>query len=68
MATEHCITEDCDMGCGPDALEFTHKGTPAGYICEKCLAETPAVRILFRKKEGLFQATDVTFLEKPLDK
>lgn len=63
---EHCITEDCDMGRGPNSLEFTYKGEDAGYVCEKCLADTPAVRVLFRKKDGLFQATDITFLDKPV--
>lgn len=67
MASEHCITEDCPMGLGPDSLEFTHKGEPAGYICEKCIANIPALRVLFKSEGGMLKATAVTFLEKPID-
>ena len=43
-----CSMTDCNKPLGPDALEFTHKGEPAGGICENCLSDEGAVRVLFK--------------------
>jgi len=64
--SEKCAVGDCDGGCGPDALEFLYQGEPAGYICEGCLANVPAIRVLFtRDASKRLHATEVVFVEKP---
>ena len=64
--SEKCAVGDCDGGCGPNALEFTVGGEPAGYICEGCLANVPALRVLFtRDNAKRLRAVEVVFVEKP---
>jgi hypothetical protein len=63
---EHCLVETCDVPCGPDALEFVFKGQHAGYICHSCLANIPALRVLFRRgSDKKLIAEEVTFVETP---
>jgi hypothetical protein len=63
---EKCAVGDCENGRGPDALEFTIGGEPAGFICDSCVANIPALRVLFsRDKEKRLQAVEVVFVEKP---
>jgi hypothetical protein len=33
-----CSMSDCTNEIGPDSLEFTHRGKPAGGICDRCIA------------------------------
>ena len=64
--TDKCITGDCDQPCGPDDLEFLYQGEPAGRICSKCVANVPALRVLFtRDASKRLQAVEVVFMEKP---
>jgi hypothetical protein len=63
---EKCAVGDCNGGCGPDALEFTIGGESAGFVCEKCLAGAPALRVMFsRDKSKNLRAIEVVFVEKP---
>lgn len=62
-----CSMEDCNLPLGPDALVFEHKGEPAGGICENCIADEPAVRVLFKKKErGIYLPVEIVPITKPL--
>ena len=62
-----CSMEDCGLPLGPDALVFEHKGEPAGGICENCLSESPAIRVLFRKNEDkVYVPEELTLLPSPI--
>ena len=54
-----CSMHLCEIPLGPDAMEFTHKGEPAGGICTECLGDTRKLRVVFeRNNEGILEATE----------
>ena len=57
-----CSMIDCTHDLGPDALEFTHAGQPAGGICDTCIDNDGALKIVFRKEDGVFLASEITWL------
>jgi len=62
-----CSNEDCNNDIGPDSLEFTHKGEPAGGFCDVCIGNAPAVRVLFKRgDDGQFFPIEMSGLDKPL--
>jgi len=62
-----CSNEDCDNEMGPDSLEFTHKGKPAGGFCDVCIGNAPAVRVLFKRNaDGILIPTEMSGLDTPL--
>lgn len=62
-----CSMLDCDNPLGPNALEFTHKGEPAGGICDLCLEEEPVIRVLFKlNKEGIYEAEEMTHIKESM--
>jgi hypothetical protein len=62
-----CSMESCGKPLGPDALEFAHKGEPAGGVCENCLNQTTKIRILFEQDEnGIFLPIELVQLDNTL--
>lgn len=56
---EQCASHLCEMPIGPDALEITHNGKPAGAFCTECLQGAHKLRILLElDKEGTLVATE----------
>jgi hypothetical protein len=54
-----CSMHLCDMPLGPNSLEFTHKGKPAGGICTTCVGDSQKIRVLFKKnQEGVLEAIE----------
>ena len=47
-----CSMLDCGKPLGPDALEFTHKGEPAGGICENCLEDDERTDCIQKENKG----------------
>ena len=58
---------DCTNEIGPDSLEFTHRGKPAGGICDRCIASAKGVRVLFKRdKDGNFIPAEMFGIDNPL--
>jgi hypothetical protein len=58
-----CSLTDCNNPIGPNALEFTHKGEPAGAICDQCVQSAQTLRILFKKNDrGLFEPEELVVI------
>lgn len=60
---QKCSMTDCNGPLGPDALEFTHKGDPAGGICENCLTNAGKIRIVMDLDEdGRYEPVEMVSL------
>ena len=54
-----CSMYLCPVPLGPDAMEFTHKGLPAGGICTQCLGDSKKLRVVFEmNQERVLEATE----------
>ena len=59
----------CDKPLGPNALEVTHKGEPAGGICDNCLNDAHKVRVLLQQgSNGIFVPEELSVLDESLSK
>jgi hypothetical protein len=57
-----CSMTDCNKPMGPDALEFTHGGEPAGGVCENCLDNAGKIRIVFSLAGGKYYPEEMVSL------
>ncbi len=54
-----CSMHLCATPLGPDSMEFTHKGEPAGGICTPCLGNSKKLRVLFEMNgEKILEASE----------
>lgn len=54
-----CSMHLCRIPLGPEAMEFTHKGKPAGGICTECLGDSRKLRVLFEiNDEKILEASE----------
>jgi len=61
-----CSMESCEGELGPDALVFEHNGQPAGGVCNNCLGDAKALRVLFKKTDdNQYLPVDVAHINNP---
>ena len=54
-----CSALMCEMPIGPDALTVTHKGEPAGGLCEKCIQGAVKLRVVFElDANGIYEIAE----------
>lgn len=59
------LCSNCDGPLGPDALEFSHQGNPAGGICENCQQNIKGIKVVFdRNAENILRPMEVVLLEQ----
>lgn len=54
-----CSSHLCENQIGPDAMEFTHKGEPAGGLCTACIEGARKMRVVFAMNDrGVLEAVE----------
>lgn len=58
-----CSLLDCENELGPDAVEITHQGKPAGGICDRCVGDSKKLRVLLmQNKDGILVPEEISRL------
>lgn len=59
-----CSSLLCPNSLGPDDIEFTHGGKPAGGLCHECIDGVKKLRVVFElDASNILQATESQILK-----
>ena len=54
-----CSSLLCENPLGPNSMEFTHRGKPAGGLCDECIQGVKKIRVVFeRNSKGVLTAVE----------